>query len=108
MAKRKQRVRDNVAEFLALSDAEKDRAVAEFDRPFSVEDFGRPSSAAKAQLRRAKRKGGRPRIGRGAKRVLVTIERGLLSRTDRFAKAHGLSRAQLVARGLETYLKQAS
>lgn len=40
--------------------------------------------------------------------MLVTIERGLLERSDQFAKEHGMSRAQLVAMGLETFLKLAS
>lgn len=87
---------------------ELDAEVAQFDEPF-VGTPGQPlTPAQKAQHRRARLKAGRPRVGKGAKRVLVTIERSLLGRTDKFARKHGLSRAQLIARGLETYMKLAS
>ena len=43
-------------------------------------------------------------FGQGAHRVLVTIERGLLLRSDAFARKQGLSRAALIARGLEAVL----
>lgn len=45
-------------------------------------------------------KPGRPKVGRGAKRVLVSVELGLLEKPDDFAREHGKSRSQLVAEGL--------
>jgi hypothetical protein len=45
-------------------------------------------------------------VGQGAKAIGLTIERGLLERADEFRKRHGLTRAQLVARGLEMVLKR--
>lgn len=90
--------------FMSLSDKEKDREVAKYDREMSLDELRPLTAADKVVHARAHRKGGRPRVGRGAKPVLVTMERSLLERTDRFAKAHSLSRAQLIARGLEVVL----
>jgi hypothetical protein len=85
--------------FMRMTDAERDAEVARFDTE-SVGTPGKPLNAAqKAQHRRAKR--GRPRRGAGAKRVLVTIERGLLGRADDVARRRGISRSELIAEGLE-------
>ena len=53
-----------------------------------------------ALVRKIKRRRGRPRVGAGAQRVQVTMERSLLERADRYARAHGLSRSELIARCL--------
>ena len=61
----------------------------------------RPLSAdGRRALARAASKGGRPRIGAGAQRINVTVERGLLKQVDAFAHKIGVSRAALVAEGL--------
>jgi len=65
---------------------------------------GRPlTKAQKAQHARA-RKSGRPRVGAGAKMVAVTIERNLLKHADASAKKQGISRSELIARGLHAVL----
>lgn len=74
-------------------------ATKEFDEEFVADTFGSPTSKARATLARAKRRG-RPVVGKGAARVLVTIERGLLHEADAFAKAHQMSRSELIAAGL--------
>jgi hypothetical protein len=51
------------------------------------------------------RKAGRPVVGQGAERVLISIERGLLSEADAFAKRHGKSRSELIAEGLRRVMK---
>ena len=107
MAQRKKKP-SAVEEFLALSDDEKDRVVAEFDKPFIGDTFGPPPPGALAQLRRAKRKRGRPKVGKGAVQVSVALERALLKRADAFAKRNGLNRSQLVARGLEAVISSAT
>jgi hypothetical protein len=62
----------------------------------------RPLSAeSRRALARAANKGGRPRIGAGAKRIDVTVEKTLLSKADAYARKHGLSRAAVVAEGLK-------
>lgn len=54
--------------------------------------------------RRAKVRGkkvGRPVVGKGAEKIRISMERGLLHRADSFAKQHGLSRSQLIAQSVE-------
>jgi hypothetical protein len=57
---------------------------------------------------RAKRKPGRPRIGKGARVISVSIEQTLLERTDRLAAELGASRGQLITAGLIGVMKAAA
>jgi hypothetical protein len=88
-----------------------DREVEKFDQEFIADRAEPLDDELKARLRqaqlRAKRRG-RPPVGKGAKRVLVTIERDLLSESDAYAKSHGLTRAAVIAKGLRKLLKKAS
>lgn len=94
-------------EFLALSDAEKERVYRALDREYTLEET-RPLNAAERQLwREVKERTGRPKVGKGAKVVSVSIERGLLDRSDRYARRKGMTRAQLIAEGLRLALKAA-
>jgi len=87
-----------------MSSTDLDAQVKKFDREF-IENQARPlTPELESKLRRARRKRGRPVVGGGAKRVLVTIERDLLRRADSFRKKRKLSRAQLIARGLEAVM----
>lgn len=90
-----------------MSAKQLDQEVAKFDREFVIDESRPLTRRQREQERRARRKPGRPVVGKGAQRVLVTIERGLLRRSDAYAKQHGLTRAKLVARGLETVLRDA-
>src|SRR5437660_817136 len=79
--------------FMALSPAQRNAETARYDR----EDLspGRPlTSADKALHRRAavrgKKKMGRPVIGKGARIVPISIERGLLKKADAYAKRRRL------------------
>ena len=92
------------SQFKALPDDEKQRIFDELDSqtPEQREAESRPLNAAeRAQWRRTKRRlrgPGRPRLGReGTAKVSITVERDLLSRADRYAKAHGLARSELFA-----------
>lgn len=76
-------------------------ATAEFDAEGVGATFGRPTPGQKARHARAKRKPGRPRIGRGTQVISVSVEKTLLASADRLAKRLHLKRAQLVSRGLE-------
>ena len=89
-----------------LTRAELEKMSAEFDREFVADTFGPPTPEAKAQLRRAKRKPGRPRIGAGSKAISVTVEKTLLWRVDRIAKRLRTTRARLIARGLKVILEK--
>lgn len=87
-----------------LSTQQLREATAEFDGPALARGFARPSAVQRAAWNLAAGKRGRPRIGEGAKTISVTIERTLLSQADRRAKALKISRAQLIARGLQALI----
>ncbi len=82
--------------FIALSHEEKNREVAKYDRDIPLSETRPLSAADRARLRRA-RKRGRPKIGAGAKRIQVTMERRLLKKVDQYARQHQMSRAELLA-----------
>ena len=79
-------------------------ATAEFDKEFIADTFRPMTVAERARWQRIKRKPGRPRNGRGAKVISVSVEKDLLKQSDALAKRLGISRAQLVARGLKGML----
>jgi hypothetical protein len=81
-----------------------DASLADLDRELVVDEFAPPPPAAAERWRRARRKPGRPATGEGARVISVSVEKGLLRATDSFAKARGVSRASVVARGLRAVL----
>jgi hypothetical protein len=88
-------------------------ATAEYDREWTGPGLpGKPlSTAQRSAHRRAAaraKKMGRPKIGKGAKIVPVTVERGLLKQADDFARRHGLKRSQMVAQGLRLVMQRAA
>src|SRR5436190_1790563 len=84
--------------------AELDEEVAKFDQEFIAETAEALTAKERVRDRKARRKRGRPRVGNGARRVLITLEASLLRRSDVYADKHGLTRSALIARGLETLL----
>lgn len=86
-----------------MTAAELDAEVAQYDLE-NVETF--PLTAdMKAQHNRAKKKRGRPKIGKGAKDVMISVEKDLLKLADAYAKKNRLTRSELFARGLRVFLK---
>jgi hypothetical protein len=94
------------AEFMALSDADRAKVAAYYERGVPPADLRPLTAAQRRQWQRMKRRG-RPRKGLGAKPVSVTIEADLLRRADAYAQQHGLTRAALIARGLEAVIRRA-
>lgn len=94
--------------FLALSSEEKECQYRAIDREFSRAET-KPLTVRQRKawnkFRKRRRSAGRPKVGEGAKVVSLTIEGGLLKRADALAKREGVSRAQLVARGLQMVLR---
>jgi hypothetical protein len=83
-------------------------ATAEFDREMVVSD-SRPLTAAERRTwEAARRKPGRPKRGAGVRVISVSVERGLLTRSDALARSLGISRAALIERGLKHLLAEAS
>src|SRR5262245_12247185 len=81
--------------------AELEQEVAKFDQEFIADTAQALTAEEHVRDRAARRKRGRPRVGSGAKRVLITIESTLLRRSDAYAHKHGLTRSALIALGLE-------
>lgn len=90
--------------FDRMTTAELAAATREFDREFISDTFLPLDAEAKKRHARA-RKRGRPKRGRGAKVVSVTVERSVLEQADAFAKRHHLTRAALVEMGLRMVLR---
>jgi hypothetical protein len=67
----------------------------------------RPLTASmRDQERRARRKRpGRPKIGLGAQKLRISMEKGLLKKVDAYAQTRGLSRSDLIAQSLKKLLK---
>lgn len=79
----------------AMSASELAQATRKFDRSFVFEK-ARPMTPAERQQERTLRRG-RPKIGKGAKKVSISLETDLLQQTDALAKRRGINRSQLIA-----------
>ena len=63
-----------------------------------VIDKTRPLNAKERKLwEQAKRGRGRPRVGKGARKISVSLESDLLKRADAAAKKRGMNRSELIA-----------
>jgi hypothetical protein len=82
-----------------MNKAELAEATKEFDREFAAYK-GRPMTPAERKVDQRARRRGRPRIGKGAQKIHITLERGLVKEADRLAKQKGLGRSELIARAL--------
>jgi hypothetical protein len=90
--------------FLAMSAGERERVVRAFDNGVPFEETRPLSPKGKLLWKRAKR--GRPKVGAGAQRVLITIEGNLLDHTDRAARDSGKNRSQFIADALRHALRR--
>jgi hypothetical protein len=93
-----------IMRFRGMTAAQLAAATREYDSPEPHPKAVRVHPKVAAAERRIrselrKRKPGRPKVGQGAKRVLVSIEGGLLQDADR-ARGHRMSRSDMVALGL--------
>jgi len=79
-------------------------ATERYGQEMIVDEFNPMGPAARGRWQRARRKPGRPKRGKGVKVISVSVERGLLSRSDDLAKNLGVSRASLIERGLKAVL----
>jgi hypothetical protein len=87
-------------EYTEMTTRELAEATKEFDAE-SVNPPGKPLTRAQRARFEAARKGGRPVVGEGVQVVSLSVEKGLLRRTDAAARKHRVSRAQFVAQALE-------
>ncbi|MFO8012341.1 MAG: hypothetical protein R6X20_03445 [Phycisphaerae bacterium] len=78
-----------------------------FDEEFVADTFGPMPPEARTKWRKAKRKPGRPKVGKGATVISVSIERELLARSDALADRLGVARSALIAHSLKELLAEA-
>jgi hypothetical protein len=88
-----------------MNRAELAAATAEFDQEFIADKAPPMTPAERAEERRARRRG-RPRIGKGAQKIHITLERGLVKQADRFARQNGWGRSELIARALAAVISR--
>ena len=79
-------------------------ATAQFDKELVIDQSREPTREERLQWGRAKRKRGRPK--QGVQIISVSIEKGLLKRTDQLARKPHTQRTRLIARGLEAVLSE--
>jgi hypothetical protein len=80
-------------------------ATKEFDHGVDLDETRPLSPENQAWWDRAKR-GGRPKVGKGSRPVLITVEKGLLEQADAFARAKGLNRSQLFAKSVRLLMQR--
>jgi len=81
-------------------------ATAEFDEEMVIDTFKPLSAKGKAQHTRARNKAGRPRVGRGAQRVNITVEKQLLIQADAIARTFQCNRSQLISYALRAMVSK--
>jgi hypothetical protein len=98
----------NAREFEALSDADKEKVSRYYDEGRHLGETRPLTPGERAEVRqmqaKAQKQMGRPRVGKGAKVIALSVERDLLMRADAYAKRHGLKRAELVAQALRAII----
>ena len=93
-----------VAKYARMTADDLRAATAEFDQEMVVTRSEPLTAEERAWWERVRRRPGRPRRGRGAKVISVSLEQELLARSDALAKSLGISRALLIERGLKAVL----
>lgn len=84
--------------FAKMNAKELAAATAEFDEEFAEDKFRPLTAAERRQWERAKRRG-RPTIGKGAKKISISVEEGNLALIDRCAKVLMVTRSKLLTDG---------
>jgi hypothetical protein len=82
------------------------KATEEFDEPFVIDQSRPLTSTERDQWNRVRRKRGRPKVGKGFKRVSLSLEQDLLKRVTNLAKKRHISRSKLIALVLTDALAQ--
>ena len=98
-------------QFDALPEHEKERIFQELENKTTEQLIAesRPlNKKERTEWRQIRRKIGRPRIGRGTTNISVSLEKSLVKAADRFAMKHGMSRSQLIARGVRAIIGSAA
>ena len=103
--------KSDIDEFIALPASKKARILKQIEAETPEQRLARSrplNARERRQWHRFKTKMGRPKVGKGAKTISLTVERELLRKADAYAKRHGISRAKLVAKGLQAIIGAAA
>jgi len=87
-----------------MTAAELARAGAAFDMPYAYERARPMTPPQRAQERVLRR--GRPKIGQGARKVSISLEKSVLRDADALARRKGLKRSELIAAFVVAGLKR--
>ena len=92
-----------------MAPRELDAIVAKFDREIDASELKPLTPTMRRQEARAKRrKAGRPKVGNGAARILVSMERGLLANLNTHVRKQKTTRAAFIAQAVREHLARAS
>ena len=94
----------DVARYVRMTAPQLRAATAEFDKEMIVTKSHPLTPEERAWWERVRRRPGRPRRGRGARVISVSLEQELLAKSDVLARKLGISRALLIERGLKAVL----
>ena len=97
---------DGSFDFESLTDAQKERFFKECET-MRDDARGEALSAAQRRLHARARRRGRPRKGKGTKVISLSIETDLLRQAERIARSRGISRSELLSRGLRAIIAAA-
>ena len=89
-----------------MTPGELSKATDEFDEPLVIDKSRALTPAERTQWDRVRRKRGRPKVGKGFKRVSLSLEQDLLTRVTNLAKKRHISRSRLIALVLTDALAQ--
>jgi hypothetical protein len=98
-----QNVKDISKVWDRLTDAERDAFVKQYDRPIPKSETRPLTKAERERYERAigrKPRKAASKTKRQTQRLFITLERGLVADLDAHARKLGLSRSELIARGL--------
>ena len=95
-------------DYMAMNAKQLAEATADLDEEFASEKTRPLTAEEKEQWAKAKRKRGRPKVGRGATTIAVSIERNLLAKATRLAGQQNIDRSKLIAKGLLAMLAENS
>ncbi len=91
--------------YTRMSAAELAEATKQYDA--MVIDKTRPLNRQERELwEQAKRGRGRPKIGKGARKISISLESDLLHKADALAKEKGVNRSELIAGFVAAGLKR--
>ena len=95
-----------IEKFEAMSPQEKERVYRSVDREIPLSETRPLTREERKVWERFRKRIGRPKVGKGAKVVAVSVERERLEQINSFIKQRGLGRSELFLRGVELAMKE--